>query len=328
LGNATVATINFINYGSFVLNEMKSDAFSDAFGALSKIEQKNWEPKVPVSKDAREKAYRVSPAFAVLRNELEDNNNLFLQFGEGEPNDYKGGWFMWAFRQAAENAGYHNNLPESQAFYRRITNEINSAFRSGKLNETSTVTILQYKFDQRIIKPLVVKIYEGFHFVAKYEGYNPVGEATSPDLMGLADFQKITGEPVKLDVQQNAETAITKGKYIILNKISFLYATAGPYVLALSLFAYALLTLRCITKARSKRTTTMWVILTAVAIIWVSRVALISYLSIIQWDAMTVHYLCPTYPYLLIFEFLAIYSLVDLVKKRKKTIIHTHEQLR
>ena len=169
-----------------------------------------------------------------------------------------------------------------------------------------------------MVKPLVVKIYDGFHFVAKYEGYNPVGEAYSPDLIELADFQKITGESAKMAVQQNAETAITKGKYTILNKIRSLYAITGRYLLALAFVAYALLTLRCISKRRSKRSTAFWLILTTMAMIWVSRIALIAYISTTQWDAMNVHYLCPTYPYLLIFEFLAIYSLAYLVKKKEE----------
>src|SRR5690606_13601142 len=90
--------------------------------------------RVPVTREAREKCYRVSPAFAELRPYLEGDIG-YSWAGVSSPftgrpaaeREIAGGWFMWVQRGATAAAGYHRNAAEALAFYERTATEINAA---------------------------------------------------------------------------------------------------------------------------------------------------------------------------------------------------------
>ena len=56
-----VAAMNQREYGAFVTSEVKATPFLRAYGALARIEQDQWRSHVVVPRDARERAYTVSP---------------------------------------------------------------------------------------------------------------------------------------------------------------------------------------------------------------------------------------------------------------------------
>jgi hypothetical protein len=64
---ATVATLNLVYYGTFCTVEAKEKNFVAAYGALARIRHDKWYPTTPVPRETRQRAYRVSPAFAELR---------------------------------------------------------------------------------------------------------------------------------------------------------------------------------------------------------------------------------------------------------------------
>ncbi|NCU32372.1 MAG: hypothetical protein EOM23_05465, partial [Candidatus Moranbacteria bacterium] len=104
-GNIVLASANYLAYGGFIRNEIKSEAFSKAYAALTKIETDYWSINVPVPKEARMKAYEISPTFSELKEFLDSDHNRWKKHGIGDPDEIKGGWFLWAFRSAAQNAG-------------------------------------------------------------------------------------------------------------------------------------------------------------------------------------------------------------------------------
>ncbi len=66
-----VAGLNYRYYGVFETNEFRSKSFLRAYGALSRIKHDEWHRYVPLPKDARLRAYEVSPAALELANSFE-----------------------------------------------------------------------------------------------------------------------------------------------------------------------------------------------------------------------------------------------------------------
>lgn len=109
LAGLFIANMNEREYGRFVVNDYTSADFTSAYGALTRIHDDNWQPTVPVSESMREKAYRASPAFAELKPCLDDNGKGICEGFKKQhymitSDDYEGGWFFWALRDAVQDA--------------------------------------------------------------------------------------------------------------------------------------------------------------------------------------------------------------------------------
>lgn len=133
-----VATVNLLRYGTFSVVDLKNAPFVETLRVLNSIQTSNPIAYVPVNRQQRELAYAVSPAFSELRGYLERDDlhwkthgcALYLQ----TCGDYAGGWFMWAVRDAAAEAGHFASAGHADRFFGRIAAEIDGACRAGRLS--------------------------------------------------------------------------------------------------------------------------------------------------------------------------------------------------
>jgi hypothetical protein len=130
-----VAAINQRHYGVFGTTGVTAPGYLAANRALLSIEQSAPRRFVPVPRDVRERAYRVSPAFRELRPTLEGPSwargvscNI-----DGVCDDIGAGYFRWLLREAAASAGHMGSPAEADAFFRRIADDLEAACRSGAL---------------------------------------------------------------------------------------------------------------------------------------------------------------------------------------------------
>ena len=136
-----VAAINADRYGVALTNDLTEGSFPAAYGALARIEHEATDRYVPVPASARADAYRVSPAAAELEPFLDgESGAAWTAIGCGGPpdpargcTDIRGGWFMWAIRDAVELAGHWRSAPEAQAYLARVADEVNAACDDGRL---------------------------------------------------------------------------------------------------------------------------------------------------------------------------------------------------
>jgi hypothetical protein len=131
-----VAFENWKRYGVFEINEFKSQPFQAAYGSLLRIRHDNWRRYIEFPKDARERAYAVSPAARELYQELDGSSAEFWRkFGcDGESCDeIRSGFFIWAFWSAVGRNGHYSSAGEARAFYRRLAAEINAACESERI---------------------------------------------------------------------------------------------------------------------------------------------------------------------------------------------------
>jgi hypothetical protein len=131
---ATIVPVWMLNdayYGVFRDNDFRSQPFRDAYGAIARIEHDEWHRYVVWPKDARERAYAVSPAARELAPHFE---------GEKIRQDMWPGWteidsshFIWSLREAAARAGHFTSASAADAYFRQLTREIDEACDSGRL---------------------------------------------------------------------------------------------------------------------------------------------------------------------------------------------------
>jgi hypothetical protein len=134
-----VAGLNYRHYGIFETNELRSKSFVRAYGALSRIKHDEWHRYIPFPKDARQRAYAVSPAARELANSLEGpTGSTWLRIAcswvETKPCvEVQAGWEMWELRNAVADAGHYRTGAEAIRFYDTLANQINSACDRGTI---------------------------------------------------------------------------------------------------------------------------------------------------------------------------------------------------
>ncbi|MDD4870069.1 MAG: acyltransferase [Kiritimatiellae bacterium] len=152
----TIAGINKHKYGVFSTTEISNSAFKTAFGTLCGIDMHEKHRYIPMSLASLEKAYEASPAARELKPYFDGPGKQWKPGGvellpKEFANEYKGGYFMWAFRDAVAYAGYYRNWPDTERYYKRLTDELDTACRAGRLvglgRTSSLAPILTFKSD-------------------------------------------------------------------------------------------------------------------------------------------------------------------------------------
>jgi hypothetical protein len=126
-------SLNYRHYGLFTTVEIETPPFTSAYGGLLRIKSDKWRQYFPVVKDAREKAYAVSPSFKELEPYLEG------ELGDGWRNlagadDLPAAFFIWVFRDSVAKTGHYSSSKEAMSFYSQIGRDIDAACEDGRLD--------------------------------------------------------------------------------------------------------------------------------------------------------------------------------------------------
>jgi hypothetical protein len=321
LGNLTLASINYVVYGGFIRNEIKSEAFSRAFAALTKIDSEKWIIDVPVTTEARMKAYRVSPAFAELQKYMEGEGNGFLHKSKYS-NEITGAHFMWALRYAAEQAGYHQSLVKSQKLYKQIALEINNALETGKLKKRDIFSMSSFSWDNRFTIPTLLKSKEIAGFIMSFKGYSPMHQLIETDLDGLARFQNITNERAYFSKYSDTTQPLpSRIKLRALMFIAKVYGFVNPAIAFTACISLIVLTVLVLARKATKTVKDYWLLSSIFLLLSASRMVLMAFISVSQWNAVNMHYLSLGYPFMILFEVLSIAGVIHFLLKpfRAKT---------
>jgi hypothetical protein len=135
---AVVSIINYVKCGYFGTVDFKGKEFKRCLHDLQTVVVGHPIAHVPVTAASREAVYQASPSFHEVKNFLEEGvGRLWTLGGQGlypnTENDFVGGWFMWAFRDAVASQGYYKSGQSAEKYYGRVADEIEKAQREGKL---------------------------------------------------------------------------------------------------------------------------------------------------------------------------------------------------
>ena len=251
LGISTLllATMNWHKYGVFTSLEIHSSEFESAYSGLLRIKTKKFIRYYPVLKEARDKAYEVSPAFAELKPFLEGKSGRQWQ---GRRPDIPAAFFIWAFRDAVQQAGYYNrykpdtpeNIKQTFNFYQRMGNEINDACENGKLECAELISPFMPQWHSKHTALLLPTYYEILKTLVSFDGldYKREGQFSNGTFRSLQLFSTVSNEVLMPDRSRMVtvspdfykRTATVK-KTIVRNIWKNFYANIIPWLFILFL---------------------------------------------------------------------------------------------
>ncbi|MGB9233110.1 MAG: hypothetical protein WCC04_01760 [Terriglobales bacterium] len=192
-----VAGLNYKHYGIFETNEFRAKSFLRAYGAMARIQHDEWQRYIVFPRDARQRAYSVSPAARELTPFFEGPlENAWRQEGCKHVNivpcsDVPAGWFMWELRDAVSLAGHSGSTSETMRFYGKLADEIDAGCARRSIDCLSPRATLSPPFRREYLWE-TVRSGKAVAKVLFTLGDGHVGSAPSvggqQDIQSLADF--------------------------------------------------------------------------------------------------------------------------------------------
>lgn len=304
LSGISISAVNYAAYGTFLTNDYISGDFTQAYKALILVKPVGtWNATIPVDKATREEVYKVSPSFAKIKPYLE--NHPMLVFTNGNPD---GGHFPWALRDAVEEAGY-TDARSQQAYYKKLSDEINTAFNKGSLKKKSGyIFTFVSPWDNRYLQPLKSTFISGLNSIINFSFANSNYSSTlsSGSNTGIRLFELYTGN---LAYYQN-EQIPSSLKDKVITKIQHMYAHLNVYFLVLGLLCYLYITVTLALSLKSKKFKffDIWIILTGLLVSFLIRLLITSYTTVSSFSANNEMYLASSYSIMLVFIFVSFFT--------------------
>ena len=191
-----VCSLNYRHYGWFGTVEFRAADFQDAYGALTRIQVGPDLPQVPVTRQMREAAYAISPAFAQLRPHLEGpigEHWVEKQLFPAEERQIRGGWFIWAIRDAMIAADLAPDAGAAMRHYRLIADEVNAACDSGRVPAGPRRSGFVPRLGRESIRPLLDGTIEYGSFFLFFKGFTAHAPDSIGDYAELKPFRDLVG---------------------------------------------------------------------------------------------------------------------------------------
>lgn len=316
-----VATVNYAVYGVFRNNDFRPGTpFTEAYGALSRIQHDVWQRYVVFPLDARQRAYMVSPAARELQSYFEGApGKSWSKVSQHYPypwgcvdtpnncnDEILSGWFVWAFRDAVEKGGHYSSAHAADAYYERLAHEINAACENNAIpchaprNNMTPVWRNHYLADSVSASWDVLKTLMLF----------PVHPIGIPDSR-LTQEQRVAFESA-INSQVSGHTTTEVPTYESLSKqdvtrkrvsgsIAKLYVIASPSMFILALVSYLFLLVAWLKVRSADISTYSIILLTALLVAISSRVGLLGFLEATSIPSNNLLYLSPAIPFYLMF---------------------------
>jgi hypothetical protein len=300
-----IALLNQTHYGSFITNEVREGTMPGAYGALLRIREEAHTPRIFFTADAAARAYEASAAARELQPTFDGaRGDTWRRIGCESlalspcPTGFGGGWFMWALREGAREAGHMNDAAASQAFFQKLADEINAACDAEKIpcgpaRDGMTPPLVPQHF-----ATLPDRVVDAIALVLRF-GFGDAGTAPSegkPEQ--LQAFRALVGPIAPTATEPQIETSNA------MKIIAEGYALVVPFAFTVAMLMFGLAILR-------RRSVPLNPALTVVAIAAftavVARALLIATIHVTSWEAINVQYMSPAAPFVLIFIVVGIY---------------------
>ncbi len=318
---ATLKGLNSHFYGVSATIEMQTAEFKSAYGGLLRIRTDSSRRFYPVVSEARQQAYKVSPAFAELKPFLDgEQGKQWIDLAHSD--DFPAGFFIWAFRDAVAAAGYYQDSTLALEFYRQIGLEIDAACKAGKLDCRPRYTSLMPPWSREYNKLLLPTFASIFKRIVHFQGFSAdiedimsKGNAEMMQRIELITREKLrTSRMDKLKGYPDYHNHLNIEKVRILNDVGAFYQLLIPPLFYGSLVLMLLLGLVPKTRRMSSHYLVFYLSLLAglCSIVFIlSLVVLTSYASIHR--AMHV-----SYPLVLLMIVCTLLAVIEVIYHRRQ----------
>ncbi len=205
-----VSWMNQRHYGVFLVIDLQSPEFLEAYGALSRVEHMQMMPSIPVPRETRERIYPVSPTFEELRETME-NPGFWTKPAKHlgyAPDEIAGGWFIWALRDAAARVGYHESAITAAAFYRRMAEEINAACANRQLDCLPPRATLRPVLRSEYLEPMLSATHRALLSLISLNGFRASTTPSIGDENLLALFRNMTRERLAVSPEPSPDVFV------------------------------------------------------------------------------------------------------------------------
>ena len=312
-----VSAMNYRHYHWFGTVEFRASAFRDAYGAMVRIEVGPDLPHVPVTRQAREAIYAVSPAFAELRPFLDgDIGRSWAGASEGvtgipaAERQIGGGWMMWALRDAVAAAGHAKDAGQALEFYQRLADEINRACDASRLPAGPRRSGFLPPWREGQSAETVKTFFEFGDFVVRFSRFSassPPSTGSAGDLQLFNDLTReelspVTGVPFDLGLTQYLANAAK------VRRLEWIGQTLRPGLLGLFLLAQTAFLLRLL-QATWRRTPAypLW-LAAAVGGSGVGALLVQALVQVTSFPVMVISSFAAIYPLVLLFTAVALWD--------------------
>ena len=320
-----ITLINGVVYNSWTDNELTHGAFPKVMKALYAIDMEEPTPYTSIGREKIEKVYEISPTLASIQDSLDAVMDLYAaQSGRIEENkkcgNVENGWFFWALRDAVQLEGYYKDGRTADRFYQAIYNEIEIAFKNGKLRQKATMpSALMPPWQPGMLSSLLSTIAQADAYVSSENELFLLDRIAVDDSSdGIARFEWITGRHAVRAVSSIDSYIYSDSlAYIDSNfSYSFFNSLAGIFrIISMPLASIgkicSLILLLLFFIKKQKQNASILLMLSGIAGGLLCLYAGVAYNELRSCSSIAYMYLCGAYPLAQVFSVLAIIAVVQ-----------------
>lgn len=320
-----ITLINGVVYNSWTDNELTHGAFPKVMKALYAIDMEEPTPYTSIGREKIEKVYEISPTLASIQDSLDAVMDLYAaQSGRIEENkkcgNVENGWFFWALRDAVQLEGYYKDGRTADRFYQAIYNEIEIAFKNGKLRQKATMpSALMPPWQPGMLSSLLSTIAQADAYVSSENELFLLDRIAVDDGSdGIARFEWITGRHAVRAVSSIDSYIYSDSlAYIDSNfSYSFFNSLAGIFrIISMPLASIgkicSLILLLLFFIKKQKQNASILLMLSGIAGGLLCLYAGVAYNELRSCSSIAYMYLCGAYPLAQVFSVLAIIAVVQ-----------------
>jgi len=302
---------NHRHYGWFGTVEFRAAEFKAAYGALQRVKVGPDLPQIPVTRQAREILYPLSPAMASLEPWLEREAWTDPTLRDTEGRQIRGGWFVWALRESVARAGLAPDARSSLRFYQTLADEVNALCDSGKIPAWPRRDSLVPRWHEGQPAAVARTVLWFADFVAGFTSFTPYTPLSIGDREELKLFHDLTGDELSSSVRAAAiekpsREGLNSYKLGLLNTIGTHFCSILFVAWIVSLIVFFLRLGQCL----RRRHLTYPLVLAVAALGGLASFLVINALvHVLSFPLIAVSTFGPVYPLLLIFYLALIWDI-------------------
>lgn len=296
----TLATsaVNDREYGTFAVEDFKSAPFQAALESLDGIVVEPDVALAPAPAAALELAYDASPAMKSLQPYLEgrETEGYLTMSCTAVPDacdSFIGGLFPWALRDAAAYAGKFTSQSQADAFFTRISAEIERGCKRGDFECRSSVLPLVPVVPTSTLQKIPGSMWKAARLTAYGDGaYRVTGPSMgSPE--EIATFTAFVGNPPRTASAAEGYTGEVTGWSEVKRQLARAYAVITPIVLLAGLVSFGAALIAAVRRKRLDHR--LLIVAAACWLLYLSRIGLVALIDVTSFPAITPSYLEPAY---------------------------------
>lgn len=200
-----LAIENFKHYGALIVNDRSGGNYAKVAGDLYAITPDPAEDLLYQSKPYKhryyniyvstiEKAFSASPTLNKVSGPIRDAIRTWGSWGDFKDGQLPYDFMLFALRDGVKNAGYYKNLPETEAFYGRVHEELQTAFKNKILIERGfAISPLIKRLQKRDFENAFALMPQAFLDVISFSGIRSEAILAKGSQSAIQEFNVMAG---------------------------------------------------------------------------------------------------------------------------------------